>query len=417
MTTRDVFGLWDCTSCYARGIYGPERRCPSCGNPREVNELARIYLPPRDATGRVIGTSYDVRPEHRAGGDVVEGPDRDCPYCDSGNSAARTNCGSCGALLPGVRFQPRPPLPPVPAKQGKVEAATVRSVPEVAAPKPTVSRPPPAPPGPRAASEPARRWLRLVVAGILILFPGSLLAWGFSTTEVPGEVISMAWEHTTWRERFTPAEDEAWCSTLQERPAVMPNNGAGEDPGARVISQRSKHHHYRQVPDGMKSVQKTRTVQKGTRRSCSHSNNGNGTFRETCRDVPVYGTEHYTVLEQQYRDVSVEAPWCRFETWRWRPDPGNGGRITADGAGVEGMHWPTVELGLLDRSRRAGKWSVIVRYRWRGKDHAHDLRPEDETSYRQWAPGMTGTVRARNFGGLGKVLREDFGTLEGRHSD
>ncbi|MCY1006739.1 hypothetical protein OV079_14495 [Nannocystis pusilla] len=60
-TTVTAWGLWDCTRCGQKDISGRDKRCPSCGDPREQHELDAMR-PPDDAAfeGAVVrGDGHD----------------------------------------------------------------------------------------------------------------------------------------------------------------------------------------------------------------------------------------------------------------------------------------------------------------------------------------------------------------------
>lgn len=414
-TTRDIFGLWDCTSCYARGIYGPARECPSCGNPREADELAGLYLPPRDpVTNEVLGHAFDVRPEHRKGDEgVVGGPDWSCKYCGGTNGAQVSNCLRCGALGDHAKFELRPVVAeePVPFELPALPSVTGNFAEHSWGPVPPAVREGLS----QRATAPAKSNLGWILVCLLILATISFLIWGFHTHPVPATVEAMHWEHTTWRQTFTQVSAEDWCYSVSERPARMPVNGVGEVPGAHITHWRMKHHHYDQVPDGTEQVAHTRQVQSGSRRSCSHSNNGNGTFRETCVDIPTYTTETYYTTETKYRDVSVEKRWCTYDTWTWRDDRGGNGllgpgqrTLDGDGPGEGELAWPSVGLGPLDRQQRKGRWTITVGYKKRGESLKVVAEEHGDGGYKRWAVGEQGVVHLRNFGSVASVTRENF---------
>ncbi len=368
-----VWGLWDCNECLAVGVSGKARSCPSCGAARTQRELDAIYLPPRDpVTNRVIGKEHYVQPSENDR--IGHGADGDCPYCQGTVSAALTHCPNCGALQEGVRYPPR-------------------------------EEPPPPPPPPETGSRKARGCLTIL--GLFVAAAVGFGIWANATHEVQGTVVAMEWSHTTWTDTFKPTTKEDWRDSIRVGAPRMPVNGSGEIPGGSLKTCRKKHHHYKQVPDGTErvSVTKTRQVKTGSRESCSHSNNGDGSFTQTCRDVPTYTTETYTEYETRtkYRDVSVEKRWCVFDTYAWFPNP----KKTLGGVGTEGMAWPEVDVGTLDRRRREGTWSVWVQYVDGDETHRYDASPGDETDYRRWSVGDTGTMLVNNLGGVEEGLRRE----------
>jgi len=367
-----VWGLWDCNECLAVGVSGKARSCPSCGAARTQRELDAIYLPPRDpVTNRVIGKQHYVTPEENDR--IGHGADSDCPYCGGTVSAALTHCENCGALQEGVRYPARPEPAPAPPDPGRGKAKGC-----------------------------------LVVLFLIVAAAVGFGIWANATHEVRGTVVSMTWTQTTWAETFKPTTREDWRSGIRVGPPRMPVNGGGEVAGATLRGCHDKHHHYKKVPDGTErvAVHKTRQVQTGSRESCSHSNNGDGSFTQTCRDVPTYTTESYTEYETRtrYRDVSVTQAWCSYDTWAWF----KGTQRTLDGVGSEGMAWPEVPLERLDRRRRRGTYSVIVEYTDGDEVQRYDVKPTDETEYRAWRVGDSGTLVVNNLGGVEEGLKKEI---------
>lgn len=77
-------GRWDCPFCGHIGNLGPETLCSACGRPRGSD--VRFYLP-EDAP--------EVTEEQELK-QAKAGPDWNCDYCGSANSASKLSCNSCG---------------------------------------------------------------------------------------------------------------------------------------------------------------------------------------------------------------------------------------------------------------------------------------------------------------------------------
>lgn len=85
MDKYTVEGYWDCHYCNAKGIRGRHRECPNCGKPR--GEETRFYL-------KEFGEEYAVD-------ESPADPDWLCEYCSSYNPSTAKQCLSCGAQRSG----------------------------------------------------------------------------------------------------------------------------------------------------------------------------------------------------------------------------------------------------------------------------------------------------------------------------
>jgi hypothetical protein len=80
--------LWDCDHCDAkRFLAKSQRHCAECGAPQNPDKR---YFPPPGEEKRVDGHQY-------------EGADRQCPACNTPQSAKGKNCTQCGAPLDGAK--------------------------------------------------------------------------------------------------------------------------------------------------------------------------------------------------------------------------------------------------------------------------------------------------------------------------
>jgi hypothetical protein len=166
---------------------------------------------------------------------------------------------------------------------------------------------------------------------------------------------------------FTPVVSGGWQAGLVEEAAVMPVNGAGERGGVTNIRGCAmRHHHDEQYACGTENVcvQHSRSVDDGQdcHEVCTTSDNGNGSFTETCDDVcsTRSHTEYYDVChdETKYCSRPIEAEWCTYDTWQWS----NAGQVELHGenpaTGTTALPWPTQDAGGLQRTVRGANYQV-----------------------------------------------------------
>ena len=296
-TTRIIWGKWDCSTCSTKGISAEpppgetQPRCPHCGNPREQNAGEAAYLDnARDSSGRVLGAN--VADTAREVAIATAGADWTCGRCGGDNRAGNPQCDGCGAsrndaLAPRNLGGSALPL----LSSGKGLAALILTV-----------------------MVPLGGW------GGFHLYTTNY------TQDLPGTITSLHWQHTVDLQTFVPATTGDWHAGLVESPAVMPVNGAGESPGVADIRDcEQRHHHDEQYACGTENVcvQKSRSVDDGQdcHEVCSTSDNGNGSFTETCDDVCSTSshTEYYEECHDQtkYCSRSIDLEWCTYDTWRW----------------------------------------------------------------------------------------------------
>ena len=405
-TTRTFWGKWDCTTCGLKGLSGKLKQCSSCGNPREADELANVYIgATRNADGSVnapsIGDAEELKMAHA-------GPDWSCPYCGSNERNDRGNCRNCG----GSRFAEAESAAGD-RGEGLADARARGSL--------TAIDDPGAGDGAElGASAPmswaadrfgrARRWAVstwrrrrrnrvLMTAGAFAVPVTALLVWGFWTYEVPGMVTGMRWTHTVHIETWTQVSDGAWAP-VSERAERPPVNGSGEQAGIAITGCYMKHHHYEQYQCGTETEHYTEQVACGSHQECTTSSNSNGSFTESCSTVTDYCSESRTRTVPKYCDRSIEAEWCDYRTQKWI----RGGSVANRGQGKEGLRWPSPALGRLQRGVRDPLYEVVVTFEDDGTDeHAEEMAHRGE--YMSWSMGDPVIVTKRNFGWVVGIRR------------
>ena len=267
--SRLVEGLWDCPYCGQKGIGGLKKDCPNCGHPQD--EGTAFYMP-----GDVRYIEKEKAEEYGKGADWT------CSYCGSLNRYSSKNCTNCGAAREdnkGDYF----------ANQEKTRAAKA----EAAAQE-------------RAFTQPAQqkrgfpKVLALILAAIIIF--GVIAA---IPKKKGAELLEKDWVRQQTLQAYETVNESDW---------VLPSGG-------RLIDQKVELKEYQQVFDHNEYVQERRSRQviDHYEIQVDYVNNGDGTFREVTRSVPVYGTEYYyeTVERPVYRDEPVYATRYYYQMDRW----------------------------------------------------------------------------------------------------
>ena len=360
MANRTVWGKWDCTQCGAVGVSGKHKQCTACANPREAHELAAMYIgAPRRADGGVEAPSI-TDPDELAMAHA--GADWSCGFCGSNNKGTAGTCRSCAG--------------------DRVEATSVGAVFDVDAAAEGVT------------PEARRKWKIAAGVGVLVAAIAAFVWWGNQTSEIEGEVKGLSWEHTTVIQSWRDVSSGGWAPMVA-RSERRPVAGKGEVAGIRITGCRQKHHHDEQYQCGTQTESYTEQVQCGTTQSCSMVNNGNGSFTESCTNVPQYCSESRTRQVPKYCNRPIYREWCDFITQRWT----DGQSQKATGVEHENMRWPELTPnGDLQRIQRRGQWTVHIGYRHRAKGHSHQHSVSSEAAYLKFHLGQSRTLTVKNFG-------------------
>src|SRR5437879_6305840 len=94
---RIIEGTWNCTSCDAKGILGREKKCPTCGNPREEGAESKFEFGEKNADGSM---QREAATDAKALGLAAAGADWYCQFCAAGNQGDLPKCKNCGAKKP-----------------------------------------------------------------------------------------------------------------------------------------------------------------------------------------------------------------------------------------------------------------------------------------------------------------------------
>lgn len=375
--TTTAWGRWDCTRCGQRNITGRDKRCPSCGDPREQHELDAMR-PPTDAELRGPGvTDAEELAETRAGADWS------CGYCGSNNRGDAVACGSCGGARREATSMGK--VGPV----GKEVAAPFRE------PRPVRRSAAPPPPPPRSRTEEVAKqgfatWqIAVAVAAVLAV----LLYWGCRDREEGGVVTRLLWTHTSQLQRWTDRTEGDWAP-VRERREVKPIKGRGEVAGVDIRECHSKHHHDETYECGTESYEGSESYKCGTKQVCSDENNGNGSFTRTCTDVDEMCERSVTKTRTKHCERPVYKEWCDYVTQEWKDVR----REDASGTGHEGLRFPEIPTrGDLERVERRAKYKIG--FAW---DKGHELHLEDVARevYDAWQIGEAAVLQVEHFRGV-----------------
>lgn len=255
-----VRGYWDCQYCGHTGIGGDQRSCTGCGHPRD--ESVTFYM-----------KEVEYLSDEEAA-KVSKNADWYCSYCDTLNSDNDMVCKSCGAS----REDSEKNYFDIQAEKNKPKEEFV----------PFKNEPP---------KKQFSLWPFIILGAI------ALLAFLFFRTKTKeAEIESFAWERdiaieqlklideSTWEKNQIPGDAENLYSRQEEHPTEKELVG------------------YQDV-----EVEKSREVIVDYKKE--YKDLGNGNFEEY--EVPVYGTEYYTVTESQPIYRPVVRTHYYYSVWRW----------------------------------------------------------------------------------------------------
>jgi hypothetical protein len=373
MSTTMAWGRWDCTRCGHQDISGRDKRCPACGDPREQDELDAMR-PPDDAE---FDSAPITAPEELALASA--GADWCCGFCGANNPNHGLQCEGCG----GARGQA--------AAMGKVGLPGA----EVAAPFPEPRPTPPIAPLP-ATDTPwrraprSRRWqLVLGVLGVLLI----LLWWGCRDREERGVVARLQWTHTTELQRWHDTNTGDWAP-VHDRAEVPPRGGHGELAGVRVTGCYQKHSHNERYSCGTESYQDSESYSCGSKRVCSSTRSGNGSYSRSCHSVSQTCRRSVTRTRTKYCSRPIYREWCDYVTQVWTTQRS----AEASGEGHVGLrHAEIPTSGDLERVQLSGKYWVS--FAWDDGEELHVAEVE-RGAYDDWQLDDPVILEVERIGGV-----------------
>lgn len=265
-------GYWDCKYCDTKKILGTERICPNCGRPR--GKETKFYL---DKSNLVELTSEQAETKNK-------GADWLCPFCDTLNSTLDNVCKSCGSPRTESKkdyFNMNDKEPePEPEQDYKFKLHSD-------IPKKVID------------------WLWKIGIGALVVLAVSAVVWLFMPKISDFTVTEKSWQYTQKIESYETVRESDWS---------LPSS-------ARLVDKKAEIHHYDSEFDHYETRirQVSEQVLDGYDEVCSYDDNGDGSFSESCSDVPRYRTEYHTETYEEpvYKDVPVYATKYYYDIDKW----------------------------------------------------------------------------------------------------
>lgn len=315
---------WTCNSCGRAGIPGRQKRCPSCGNPKDRSET---YEAP---TGEV---KYLTPDELKAMGvdPTLHLSDEECDYCGAKLQPGTQKCPNCGAALGDVGYTTRH-CPACGRESNEEKCPNCGSPTEEKLTAHREATPPPPPQPAQPAREPWYKNRKLLIPAIiaavflcLCACISTIMLW--PRNEV-ASVSALAWERQIAIEEHQYNQHEGWDLPV----------------GADLDGREERIHHYDQVQIGTEE-------ECGYEQQCESVSVYDHTDRVcyddgTCDEEDVYRTEQDCHDEYVCEDVPVYesvpryATWYTYHIWEW---------VAIEPARAQGNdnapYWPEVRLG------------------------------------------------------------------------
>ena len=354
MEKYTVEGYWDCHYCSSKGIRGRHRECPNCGRPR--GEETKFYL-------KEFGEEYAVD-------ESPERPDWLCGYCSTYNPDAAKECLSCNAPRDGKTYAEIRGLEKSVVKdkdknsiddEGEIsnEEREKQNLRQDAEDREKKRREASQKwrekdqQHPRSSSPKQnffhRHRVLLSLGAVFIVAAIAALCYAFLPKHVSFEVTDLSWERSiSIQERYT-AEESGWD---------VPSGG-------RVKFTKEELHHTEEVFDHNETYYEdvSEEVLDHYKTETHKIDKGNGFFDIEKEQVPVYKTVHKKVKKERpvYRDVPVYKTKYYYLIERWKTT-----RSVDTSAHDKEPVWGDVSLadgeGPYDVGQeRASKWDTTFR--------------------------------------------------------
>ncbi|MBF0500490.1 MAG: hypothetical protein HQM09_10250 [Candidatus Riflebacteria bacterium] len=265
-------GKWICPNCSQKNT-GSHIHCPSCGAARGNVEF--IY----EEDGEIIND--EAAKQEALVADWV------CGYCSTSNPGGRTTCKQCSAGKESGKDREQKDIP--------------ISEPEQTAAEPSSDA--------KAAATKLPGYLKFGCLAVILFF---LVIMGLEcrTTESLFEVTGLSWARTIKVEEFQAVRKSDW----KDRVPLAATN----------LEQTRKERSQRKIQIGEEDVDESYSeqVKVGTKKvKTGVKNLGNGRFKETYTDQPIYENRTKTrrVRKPVYRSEPIYDTWVTFNINEWRP--------------------------------------------------------------------------------------------------
>lgn len=268
---RLLMGYWDCKYCDTKKIPGIKRECPQCGRPR--GKETKFYLDQNNLTEL---TEEEAKTKN-------QGADWLCPFCDTLNSTLDNVCKSCGSPMCESKkdyftMNIKEETPTEEVYKYNLHTDLFKNV---------------------------LIFLQKIGIGALIVLAISAIVWLFMPKVSDFTITEKSWQYTQKIESYETVRESDWS---------LPSS-------ARLVDKKDEIHHYDRELDHYetKTKQVSESVLDGYDEVCSYDDNGDGSFTETCTDVPRYRTEYHTETYEEpvYRDVPVYQTKYYYDLDKW----------------------------------------------------------------------------------------------------
>ena len=411
--SRIVELKWDCRDCDQKGILGRNKKCPSCGSPREKGEMKMDGLGSDDYDSRTGRNKAATVTDPELLKLATSGADWFCSHCGSGNKGNGDKCGSCGGPRYATAEEDHPDFKGdhkhVQGFDEKLEEEMNRDT------RPEEERTDPKPRARKPSVEEA--WAKIqeeaknddyrpeaAVAGLTLgtgaLIGGGVLlvvafiafvVWAMQTHHVVGQVTAMTWTRTVHVERWTDTTDRLWRHKTSERSEVPPVNGSGERAGLDLIegSCRDEHYederyvcgHHKECEDIYRTERESYLCSKSERYVCGETCRDNGNGFATCsdkyctRNVPDTCYRNVKVFDHKkcedvkdYCTRPIYKAKCDYRTQEWQ----SAGNYPTSGSGKDFV-WGTEPTGDEVRRFYSATYTVSATYTDGGKTEHYDV--------------------------------------------
>jgi len=325
-----VEAQWTCNSCGRTGIPGRQKRCPSCGNPKDASEEYEApaehgkYLTPEELKAMGVDATLHLS-------------DEECGFCGAKLKPGTQKCPNCGAVLGDVGYTTRQcPACGRESNEDKCPNCGAPTEEKLIAHRHVEKEPPKPQTQPPVSffdkllallKQPKYLIPTLIILGLMCAC-GCMALYASIPRSDAATVTDIAWERSIGIQEHQYNRREGWD---------LPT-------GADLDSREERIHHYDKIQIGTEEncgyeeKCETHSVYDHTETTCYDDGtcDEHDVYRDerectdeyVCRDVPVY------------EDIPVYRTWYTYHIWEWVDiEP-----VVASGNDNEPA-WPEVNLG------------------------------------------------------------------------